>query len=442
MSDLASLYANHLATICRHADAALAAAHCDTLAIAAGRPLPKFQDDQDFAYVAHPCFKYWLPVTHAPGSWLLYTPGKKPRVLYMQPRDYWHAVPEAPSGYWVDHVDVVPVHSIEDLAAELPTDATRCAIIGQPQDAVGAFVPNNPEPTLNHLAYHRAWKTPYEQELMREANRIGTRAHRAARDAFNAGQSEFGIHMAFLAAAVLTEPELPYGSIVALNEHGATLHYQEFDRTAPAQHRSLLIDAGATHAGYASDITRTYASPAAGEFQALIDGMEANQKQLRERVVPGQDYRELHLEAHRLVAELLIAQDFLHMSADEAVASHVTSTFFPHGLGHLIGANVHDVAGFQASPEGGRIEQPEGHPFLRLTRTLSPGMITTIEPGVYFSPMLLDELKAKPEGKHVNWAKVDHFRQYGGIRIEDNVLCTNGAPENLTRDAFAAQPRT
>ncbi len=436
MNDLASLYAEHLAIVRQHADAALKAGGRETLAIAAGRPVRKFLDDQDFPYVAHPPFKHWAPLTDVPGSWIIYTPGEKPRLLFMQPYDFWHPVPESPSGYWVDHFDIVPVHDVDELARQLPKQPAMCAIIGQPQDAVGDFVPDNPSPVVDYLHYHRAWKTPYEVELMREANRIGARAHKAAETAFRAGESEFGIHMAYLHSAMQVDAELPYHSIVALNAHGAIQHYDRFDRQPPAESLTLLIDAGATCAGYASDITRTWATPEAGEFQALIDAMDTNQRELGSRVRKGQDFRELHLHAHHLAARVLKEHDFLRMSPEEAVASGATSAFFPHGLGHLIGAQVHDIGGFQKGPAGGSIEQPDGHPFLRLTRTLEPGMVVTIEPGLYFIDMLLEKLKATSEARHVNWDKVDAFRKYGGIRIEDDVVCTDDAPENLTRDAF------
>jgi len=128
---------------------------------------------------------------------------------------------------------------------------------------------------------------------------------------------------------------------------------------------------------------------------------------------------------------------FIRMSAESAVTSGVTSTFLPHGLGHPIGLQVHDVAGFQQNERGGTISRPDGHPYLRMTRALEPGMVVTIEPGLYFIDMLLAELRDKPVSADINWAKVDAFRQYGGIRIEDDVVCTDGVPENLTRDAFA-----
>jgi Xaa-Pro dipeptidase len=435
---LATLYPQHLATVRERTDAALHAASRDCLAVAAGRPVRKFLDDQDLPFVVNPHFKYWLPLLDAPGSWLLYTPGARPKLVFLQPRDYWHVVPEAPAGYWVGQFDIVVVHRVEDIRAHLPKDPARCAIIGQPADALGDFVPDNPQGLLDDLHYHRAWKTPYELELMREANRLGARAHRAAEAAFRNGESEFGIHMAYLAAAGQTDAELPYASIVGLNAHGAVLHYSHFDRRSPTRSLSLLIDAGASSAGYASDITRTHATAEAGEFQVLIDSVDAAQRDFCARVRSGQDYRELHVHAHHVLAGVLKEHDFLRMSPESAVASGVSSVFFPHGLGHSIGAQVHDVAGFHKSAAGDTIPPPAGHPYLRLTRTLEPGMVTTIEPGLYFIDMLLEELKTKPEAKDVNWTKVDAFRQYGGIRIEDDVACTDGDPENLTRDAFAA----
>ena len=125
------------------------------------------------------------------------------------------------------------------------------------------------------------------------------------------------------------------------------------------------------------------------------------------------------------------------MSAENAVESGVSAVFFPHGLGHPIGAQVHDVAGFHANDRGDTIDRPPGHPYLRFTRKLEAGMVCTIEPGIYFIDMLLGELKTRPEGREVDWDLVDSFRKYGGVRSDDDVVCTDGEPENLTRDAFA-----
>ncbi|MDQ0009730.1 Xaa-Pro dipeptidase [Luteibacter jiangsuensis] len=436
---LAALYPQHLATLRERTDTALARGGFDHLVVPAGRPITKFLDDQDYPFVTNPHFKHWLPLTDAPGSWLVYSPGEKPKLVFLQPRDYWHVVPEAPAGYWVDHFDIVVVRKPADAIAELPAALSRCAIIGDQFCNLQDVCANNPAAVIDHLHYHRAYKTPYEVELMREASRRGTRGHRAAERAFRDGESELGIHLAYLTAVGQIDAELPYASIVGLNAHGAVLHYTNFDRTAPAESRSFLIDAGASAAGYASDITRTYAGAHASEFQALIDSVDAAERSFVARVRAGQSYPELHVHAHHVLAGVLREHGFIRMSAESAVESGVSAAFFPHGLGHGIGLQVHDVAGFQASETGGTIAKPEGHPYLRLTRKLEPGMVVTIEPGLYFIDMLLAELKNKPIAADIDWVKVETFRQYGGIRIEDDVVCTADAPENLTRDAFALQ---
>jgi Xaa-Pro dipeptidase len=434
---LAPLYPQHLATVRQHADQALALTGHDHLVIAAGLPPRKFLDDQDYPFIASPHFRHWLPLIDAPGSWVVHTPGQRPRLVFLQPRDYWHVVPQAPSGYWVEHFDITIVRTAEEAVARLPGAQTRRAVIAPAQPALAGIEPNNPQDLLDILHWHRSYKTPYELALMREASRIGARAHRAAEQAFRAGASELGIHQAYLAAAGAIDAELPYASIVALNQHGAVLHYTHFGRVAPEYHRSFLIDAGASAYGYASDITRTYAGRGEDEFQALIDSVEAAQLTFAAKVRAGQSYPDLHVHAHHVLAGVLREHGFIRMDAESAVETGVTAAFFPHGLGHPIGLQVHDVAGFQQGERGGSIPRPAGHPYLRMTRTLEPGMVVTIEPGLYFIDMLLNELRDTPVAKDIDWERIELFKPYGGIRIEDDVACTAGEPENLTRDAFA-----
>jgi Xaa-Pro dipeptidase len=115
----------------------------------------------------------------------------------------------------------------------------------------------------------------------------------------------------------------------------------------------------------------------------------------------------------------------------------VSSAFFPHGVGHGIGLQVLDVAGFAESDDGGTIPKPDGHPYLRLTRVLQPGMAVTIEPGIYFVDMLLDAVRQGAHADIVDWSRVAAFHPYGGLRTEDDVVCTDGDPLNLTREGFA-----
>ena len=434
---LASLYPQHLDTLLARTAEALARGGFDHLVVPSGTLHYQAFDDRDYPYAVNPQFKAWLPVTKAPGSWLVVTPGAKPKLVFLQPHDYWHVVPAAPGGHWVEHFDIAIIRTPEEALQHLPKDVARCAILGEPQSAVSDYVPNNPQPVIAHLEYHRAFKTPYEIAMMREASRIGVRAHRAAERAFRAGSSEFGIHLAYCQAAGQDANDLPYGNIIALNEHGAVLHYMDRDRLPPAQRRSFLIDAGASFGGYAADITRTY-SAIDDDFAAMIRAVDAAQLRMCDAVRAGTDYRQIHLDAHLALAGILADFGVITTSAEAAVASGVSRAFFPHGIGHGIGLQVHDVAGFAESDRGGLIPKPDGHPYLRLTRVLQPGMVVTIEPGIYFIDMLLDELKAKGLGNSVDWARIDAFKPFGGIRIEDDVVCTDDAPINLTREAFAA----
>ncbi|MFC3716684.1 Xaa-Pro dipeptidase [Luteimonas soli] len=439
-ADPAILYAAHLEVLKDRADAALERASLDHLVVPSGTVHYQLFDDRDYPYAVNPQFKAWLPLTRNPGSWLVYTPGNKPRLVYLQPHDYWHVVPDAPAGYWVDHFEVVVIRSADEAQQHLPKNASRCAILGEPQSALGqygAFKPNNPPAAVDYLEYHRAYKTPYEIAMMREATRRGVRAHRAAERAFRAGASEFGIHLAYCQAAGQDSTELPYGNIVALNEHGAVLHYTELGRLPPKPVRSFLIDAGASHGGYAADITRTYSADTGDEFQALVDAVDAAQQKMCAQVRAGADYKQLHIDAHLALATVLKDFGVLKVSPGDALARGISAAFFPHGLGHGIGLQVHDVAGFAASDTGGRIEPPEGHPFLRLTRVLEPGMVVTIEPGIYVIDMLLEKLKQDGHADAIDWSRIDAFRPYGGVRIEDDVVCTDGEPVNLTREEFA-----
>ena len=165
--------------------------------------------------------------------------------------------------------------------------------------------------------------------------------------------------------------------------------------------------------------------------------MDDMQRAVIKQVHAGLDYRDLHIETHRLLAGVLVDADLATGDPETLLATGVTSAFFPHGLGHLIGLQVHDVAGHMSDASGTTIDPPSGHPFLRLTRVLQEDMVLTIEPGLYIIDMLLDNLRGSPAEDHVNWHTVDLLRPYGGIRIEDNIRVLADSAENLTRDAFA-----
>ena len=165
--------------------------------------------------------------------------------------------------------------------------------------------------------------------------------------------------------------------------------------------------------------------------------MEALELAVIDQVRAGIDYRDLHIGAHRMLADVLVEAELASGNPDTLLETGVTSAFFPHGLGHLLGIQVHDVGGHQESENGGTIDPPSGHPFLRLTRILEENMVLTIEPGLYVIDMLLDRLRGTPAEAHVNWPEVDWLRPFGGIRIEDDIRVLPDGAENLTREAFA-----
>jgi len=262
---------------------------------------------------------------------------------------------------------------------------------------------------------------------------MAMRGHAAAEAAFREGASEFSILMHFLAAAGQTEPELPYPAIVALDRHAAILHYQHRDRSVPSAPGSLLIDAGCAMNGYASDITRTHSPD--DEFSGLIAQLDEAQQRLCAAVKPGVAFVDLHQQAHTEIAGLIHSRNLVRMPVDELVATGITKVFFPHGLGHFLGLRVHDAGGFLGNPQGTHIAAPDEHPYLRLTRTLEPGQVLTIEPGFYFIDTLLEGLAKSPASTHVDWDAIERLKAFGGIRIEDNLLVTDTGAENLTRGA-------
>ncbi len=439
MTALAALHDDHIRIQRERTDAALAACQFESLAIFAGRAPLQFLDDQTYPFKANPHFRLWAPLADCAECWIVYRPAAPLQLLFFQPVDYWHKPPALPSADWTKHFSIEVMRQPGD-AERYVKSLRACAFIGdwQPEFATWGFAAANPQTLLEHLHFERACKTAYEVECMRRASRRGARGHIAAERAFRAGASEYEIHMQYLLATEHTENDLPYANIVALNENSAVLHYQHQERKAPPQPRSFLIDAGADFGGYASDITRTYAREQ-NEFADLIAGMHELQQALCAQVRPGVDYASIHLDAHARIASLLRDHEIIRMEAADAVSSGLSSVFFPHGIGHLLGLQVHDVAGFALDRSGTRKPPPPGHPYLRLTRTLEPGFVVTIEPGLYFIDALLAQARTSALAGQIDWQRVAELKTYGGIRIEDNVACTEGAPENLTRAAFAAE---
>jgi len=439
MKDLATLYPAHLETVKKLYSEALAAAQYDAVVIHGGALRYAFLDDHAYPFRINPHLKYWVPVLDNPNCFLIYQPGNKPILLFYQPVDFWLKPAAMPAGFWVEFFDIRMIAEPDEAKQHLPK-GQQVAFIGEEHDGLRDWDlgKRNPPSLLSNLDFNRAWKTDYEVECLREANRIAARGHRAAADAFKQGASEFETHIEYLRATLHAEHELPYGNVIAQNENGSVLHYQHLTRTRPAAaaRRSFLVDAGATFHGYAADVTRTY-SAHRDPMAELIDAVDTFQQELCSRVKPGVDYTALHFEAHQFVGTTLKNIGILDIDGDDAFKKGITSTFFPHGLGHYLGLQVHDVGGCLADKDGALIDKPAGHPFLRLTRVVNERESFTIEPGIYFIASLLADLRKSDNAKYVNWSRVETFLPFGGVRIEDDVIVTRDGHENLTRQAFA-----
>ena len=429
-------YKGHVAEVQRRWEEALQAEGYDAALIHAGSLLASFLDDYEYPFRCNPHMLWWLPLTNQHDSALLIRPGQRPKLYYYQPDDYWHLPPADPESWWADEFEVVAVRDTD--AWKQVGINTSTAYIGDAPclaESVGG-AQLNPERLLNRIHLERTRKTDYEIACLSDAARLGAIAHVEAESAFREGLSEYDIHQRYCMSIQMIDAELPYGNIVALNEHGAVLHYQSHEQQPPAERRSFLIDAGATSQGYACDITRTYAAHA-GEFSDLIQVMDAMQLKLCNATVAGLDYRGLHVRTHLDIAGILKDFNIINVSPEDAVESGLSAVFYPHGLGHFLGIQTHDVAGLIADADGTPIPRPEGHPFLRLTRKLEAGNVLTIEPGLYFIEPLLRKWRESGDVSAINWEKVESLAPYGGIRIEDNMVVTDGVPRNLTREAFA-----
>jgi Xaa-Pro dipeptidase len=438
---LQSLHLEHLAILQTAAENALALSGYDAAVIHSGRaPKKSSADDQYHPYRATPYFLYWAPLEVADSA-VIVRAGHRPRLVLNIARDYWDGAPAIDRSV-LDAFEVVETR--DPAAAREHIPAGKTAFIGDDRERATDWGIDasavNPTAVLVALDRRRAHKTAYETACLAEANRISAVGHAAVRDAFFAGdRSELDLHLVYLAATALDDPETPYKNIVALGAHAATLHHIHYGRK-PTGASSLLLDAGAVFRGYGSDVTRTYVkdqadSAGATAFAQLVAGVDRLQRACCAQVAVGMKYEALHDHAHVLLAALLKEVGVMRAGDDELVGSGVTRLFMPHGLGHSLGVQVHDVGCAQEKPRA-------DNPFLRNTTVIAPEQVFTIEPGCYFIDEKLDELKATPLAGRADWKLIDALRGLGGVRIEDDVVVRAAGQgiDNLTRDALPGPP--
>ena len=314
--------------------------------------------------------------------------------------------------FWLGAFDFEEAGSVEAAWKALGRPTNAAYVGNETERAAAAGLAVNPAALTSRLDWVRSYKDEYEVRCIEEATALGARGHRAAREAFAAGASELEIHQAFVRAVGCTEAQLPYTTIVALDEKGATLHYES--KRSVRDGRVLLLDAGAQVRRYACDITRTTPAPACdARFAELVRRWTPSSRSWPARPRPGRPYLDVHLQAHRGVARILSDLRLVRVSAEEAFAKGYTHPFFPHGIGHHLGIQVHDVAGRQADPSGTPAPPPKEHPYLRNTRTIEPGHVFTIEPGIYFIPMLLRPFRSGPDASAFDWEAIDALTPAG-----------------------------
>lgn len=285
------------------------------------------------------------------------------------------------------------------------------------------------EAFIRAVVAQRAHKTAEEIAEMERAVNITGAMHVAAMKAAAEGKVEAELAGLVEGMAVAGGGHLSYPVILSVN--GQILHNHYHGNTL-RKGQLVLGDFGAeTAMHYAGDITRTF--PVANRFttkqreiyEIVLDAEVSAIASLK----PGVTYQSVHLAAARRMAGGLKALGLMQGDLDEAVAQGAHALFFPHGLGHMIGLDVHDMEdlgeNYVGYSDAVRRSTQFGTAYLRLARELEPGFVLTVEPGIYFIPELIDQWRRKKKfTEFINYAALKKYRDFGGIRIEDNVLIT------------------
>jgi len=234
-----------------------------------------------------------------------------------------------------------------------------------------------------------------------------------------------------------------YSFPTILTINGETLH-NHFHGNKLTKNRLLIIDSGAeSPEHYASDITRTF--PVGGKFfskqkdiyEIVLESQLCAIKSLK----PGERYRDIHLKVAEIIAQGMKDLGLMKGNVTDAVEKGAHALFFPHGLGHMMGLDVHDMEDLGEDLVGydDTVKRSDqfGLAYLRLAKKLKPDYVFTVEPGIYFIPALIDQWSSEKRHKeYINYSKVEKFKGFGGIRIEDDVLVTNNGYRVLGRKAI------
>ncbi|KAF9365012.1 hypothetical protein BGX34_011771 [Mortierella sp. NVP85] len=326
--------------------------------------------------------------------------------------------------------------STELVAAINSSGASTLYVLRQEDAPKDISLTVNSEVLQDAITAARIYKSAYEIEAMRKINHISSNAHVALMKAAKGSQTEVELDALFrYETARFGARGQAYQPIVGVGSNAATLHYGRNSASFNGNHDQLcLVDAGAELGCYASDITRTFPlnGKFAGDAKTVYEIVLQMQKAVLAALKPGVQWEDMHRLAAKVAVEGLQKAGLLkaEFSVQELLEKHVDGVFFPHGLGHMIGLDVHDVGGY---PKGVQRIQAPGIRYLRMRRALEPGFVVTVEPGVYFVEFILNEARNDNEiAKYMNWDVVDRFIKVGGVRIEDCVVITESGIDNLT----------
>ena len=378
--------------------------------------------DQTYPYLAHSEY-FWLAGHESPDSVLAFDP-------QLGWTDFVPSVTQA-ERVWEGRTQAAGTPATE-LAGWLAARRGRqvlmlgCGVPGLSGDEVRAGV------LREQLLHARRRKDAHEIALLQRACEATAAGFKALVSALQPGASErelqIELELAFLRAG---GARTGYGSIVGVGSNSAVLHFTPSSRRAQPGD-IVLVDAGAEVGRYTADVTRTYRLPGGddGFFRSLHALVQRVEKSAIARCRPGAEWRDLHLSAALELTEGLVSLGILVGAPESLVERDTHALFFPHGLGHMVGLGVRDASGYL--PGRTRSDRP-GLSMLRTDLPLEPGYVMTVEPGIYFIPALLQDPALRERHRDaVRWDRVDGLMDFGGIRIEDDVLITAGDPEVLT----------
>lgn len=396
------------------------------LLVGAGEPIPiPGGADQTYPFVPHSDY-FILTDANTPGGVVAYDPADGPEAGWVS------FVPDITEAQRVwEGIEDVPGTPLSKLGIWLATRGARPVVnLGAPLP--GAKSDSGVLAAIREQFMHaRRPKDSAEIDRIRAAASATAAGFKTAAELICPGTTERGLQIEIEASfARAGATGTAYETIVGIGPNAAVLHFMPSARAAN-DGDIVLIDAGAEIRRYCADVTRTYVvgTPRgiAKDLYAIV--LEAEQHAIA-RCVAGAEWRDIHMRAAVELTAGLVSLGLMRGDPSGLVESEAHLLFFPHGIGHMVGLGVRDAGGMYPGRKKSHAAALQN---LRTDLPLAPGYVMTVEPGLYFIPALLNDPARRARfNDAVAWDKVDPLIGTGGIRIEDNILITESAPENLT----------